>query len=307
MKSVLVGGSTRIPKVRALVKEMFRREPHTDLNPDEVVALGAAVQANILAGGSQATEDMLLLDVTPLSLGIEVAGGVTDKIILRNSTIPASATQHYTTQVDGQANVAIHVLQGERELAKDCRSLARFDLKGIPPMPAGIPRIEVKFLIDANGILHVSAREQRSGKAAQIEVQPSYGLTDEQVESMILESFDTAEEDFRQRQVIEARNEAETILAALDKGKKSPAWGQLTSAETKQIAKLEKALKEVKQRDDYQAIRKSIDELNQATTRLAELMMDSAVSSALKGKTMDQADMGEGPEAPHPVAKAEFK
>lgn len=309
---VLVGGSTRIPKVRALVEEMFQRTPHTDLNPDEVVALGAAVQANILSGGSEATENMLLLDVTPLSLGIEVAGGVTDKIILRNSTIPASATQHYTTQVDGQANVAIHVLQGERELAKDCRSLARFDLKGIPPMPAGIPRVEVKFLIDANGILHVSAREQRSGTEAEIEVQPSYGLTDEQVESMILDSFDSAEEDFRQRQLIEARNEAGTILAALEKGKKSPAWGQLTSAEKKRIAKLEKALDEVKGEDDYQAIRTAIDALNQGTMRLAELMMDSAVSTALKGKTMDQADidqadMGEQPDAPHPVAKAEFE
>src|ERR1700691_4183873 len=222
---VLVGGSTRIPKVRALVKDLFHREPHTDLNPDEVVALGAAVQANILGGGSEATENMLLLDVTPLSLGIEVAGGVTDKIILRNSTIPASATQHYTTQVDGQANVAIHVLQGERELAKDCRSLARFDLKGIPPMAAGMARIEVRFLIDANGILHVSAREQRSGKESEIQVQPSYGLTDEQVEGMILDSFDSAEEDFRQRQVIEARSETATILAALEKGKKDPAWG----------------------------------------------------------------------------------
>ncbi|MGA9813026.1 MAG: Fe-S protein assembly chaperone HscA [Terriglobales bacterium] len=306
-EAVLVGGSTRIPKVRALVEEMFHRTPHTDLNPDEVVALGAAVQANILSGGSEATEDMLLLDVTPLSLGIEVAGGVTDKIILRNSTIPASATQHYTTQVDGQANVAIHVLQGERELAKDCRSLARFDLKGIPPMPAGIPRVEVKFLIDANGILHVSAREQRSGTEAQIEVQPSYGLTDEQVESMILDSFDSAEEDFRQRQVIEARNEAGTILAALEKGKKSPAWGQLTSAEKKRIAKQENALNQVKDEDDYQAIRTAIDALNQGTMRLAELMMDSAVSTALKGKNMDQADMGEGPDAPHPVAKAEFE
>jgi molecular chaperone DnaK (HSP70) len=304
---VLVGGSTRIPKVHSLVEELFQRKPHTDLNPDEVVALGAAVQANILGGGSEATENMLLLDVTPLSLGIEVAGGVTDKIILRNSTIPASATQHYTTQVDGQTNVAIHVLQGERELAKDCRSLARFDLKGIPPMTAGMPRIEVRFLIDANGILHVSAREQRSGKEAEIEVQPSYGLTDEQVESMILESFDSAEEDFRQRQVIEARNEAGTILAALDKGKKSSAWGQLTSAEKKTIAKLEKALREVETEDDYQAIRKGIDALNQGTMRLAEMMMDSAVNTALKGKTMDQADLGEGPEAPHPVAKAEFK
>src|SRR5216683_740843 len=304
---VLVGGSTRIPRVRALVEQLFQRKPHTDLNPDEVVALGAAVQANILSGGSEATENMLLLDVTPLSLGIEVAGGVTDKIILRNSTIPASATQYYTTQVDGQTNVAIHVLQGERELAKDCRSLARFDLKGVPPMAAGMARIEVKFLIDANGILHVSAREQRSGKESEIKVQPSYGLTDEQVEGMILDSFDNAEEDFRRRQVIEAGNEADTILVALDKAKKSPAWGQLTTNEKKQIAKMEKALTAVKSEDDYHAIRKAIEALNQGTTRLAELMMDSAVSTALKGKTMEQADMGEGPSAPHPVAKAEFE
>jgi molecular chaperone DnaK (HSP70) len=304
---VLVGGSTRIPKVRRLVQDLFQRVPHTDLNPDEVVALGAAVQANILGGGSEITKEMLLLDVTPLSLGIEVAGGVTDKIILRNSTIPASATQYYTTQIDGQTNVAIHVLQGERELVRDCRSLARFDLKGVPPMPAGLPRIEVKFLIDANGILRVSAREQRSGKEAEIDVQPTYGLTDEQVENMLLESFDYAEEDFRQRQVIEARREADTILTALAKGKKNPAWPELTSEERRHVETLEKALVAVKDGDDYHAIRGGIDALNQATMRLAELMMDTAVSSALKGKTMDGTDFEEGPQAGHPVAKAEFK
>ncbi|HVZ16007.1 MAG TPA: Fe-S protein assembly chaperone HscA [Terriglobales bacterium] len=303
---VLVGGSTRIPRVRQMVKDLFQREPHCELNPDEVVALGAAVQAQILAGGSEATKDMLLLDVTPLSLGIEALGGVVAKIIHRNSTIPASATEHFTTGVEGQTAVAVHVVQGERELAKDCRSLARFDLRGIPPMPAGMPRIEVKFLIDANGILHVSAREQRSGKEAEIAVQPSYGLTDEQVENMLLESFDYAEQDFAQRQVIEARNEANTILTALEKGRSGPAWQQLTSEERTNIAKQKKALHEVMEKNDYQAIRHAIDELNQGTMRLAELMMDSAVSSALKGKTFDEADAGEGPSAPHPFAPAEI-
>ncbi len=306
-EAVLVGGSTRIPRVRQLVEELFQRTPHSDLNPDEVVALGAAVQANILAGGSEATKEMLLLDVTPLSLGIEALGGVVAKIIHRNSTIPASATEHFTTGVEGQTNVAIHVLQGERELAKDCRSLARFDLRGIPPMPAGLPRIEVKFLIDANGILHVSARELRSGKEAEIEVQPSYGLTDEQVENMILESFDKAEEDFQQRQVIEARNEAETMLTALEKGRKNPAWQQLSSQERSNVGKLETALRAVMGEEDYQAIRSAIDALNQGTMRLAELMMDSAVGAALKGQNMDTADVGEGPESPHPIASAEIK
>jgi len=306
---VLVGGSTRIPKVRRLVQDLFGRMPHTDLNPDEVVALGAAVQANILGGGSEITKEMLLLDVTPLSLGIEVAGGVTDKIILRNSTVPASATQYYTTQVDGQTNIAIHVLQGERELARDCRSLARFDLKGVPPMPAGMPRIEVKFLIDANGILRVSAREQRSGKEAEIDVQPSYGLTDEQVENMLLESFDYAEEDFRQRQVIEARREADTILTALAKGKKNQAWQELTADERRNVETLEKSLVAVKDGDDYHAIRGGIDTLNEATMHLAELMMDTAVSTALKGKAMDEADtdLEDVPQAGHPVAKADFE
>ncbi len=303
---VLVGGSTRIPLVRRKVEELFGRKPHTELNPDEVVALGAAVQANILAGGSAETQDMLLLDVTPLSLGIEALGGVTAKIIHRNSTIPASATEHFTTGVDGQISVAIHVLQGEREMAKDCRSLARFDLKGIPPMPAGLPRIEVRFLIDANGILHVSAREQRSGKEAEIQVQPSYGLTDEQVETMILDSFDHAEADLAERQLVEARSEAETILSALSKGRRNEAWSMLSATEQRRVEELEQKLHEAVGGEDHRRIRDAIDELNQATMRLAELMMDAAVGSALHGKSMESTELGEGPEAPHPIGKAEF-
>jgi molecular chaperone DnaK len=315
---VLVGGSTRIPAVRILADELFGlsargKKPHTELNPDEVVALGAAVQANILSSGSLATENMLLLDVTPLSLGIEALGGVVAKIIQRNSTIPASATEHFTTGVEGQTNVAIHVVQGERELAKDCRSLARFDLKGIPPMSAGLPRIEVKFLIDANGILQVSAREQRSGKQAEIEVKPTYGLTDEQVESMILESFDYAEADIEQRQLIEAKNEANTILAAVDKAPSHPAWEQLTENERTQIILLRDELAVLKDGDDLKLLRQATEALDKATARFAELMMDSTLAVALHGQTMSEAaesagsGFGEAPTAPHPFHKAEFE
>jgi molecular chaperone DnaK (HSP70) len=311
---VLVGGSTRIPAVRQLVDDLFHlsarnKKAHTELNPDEVVALGAAVQADILAGASKATEELLLLDVTPLSLGIEALGGTVAKIIQRNSTIPASATEHFTTGVDGQANVAIHVVQGERELAADCRSLARFDLKGIPPMSAGLPRIEVKFLIDADGILQVSAREQRSGQQAQIEVKPTYGLTDEQVESMILDSFDHAEEDFAKRLLIEARNEADTILSAVERAPQNAAWEQLTAEEKEKITTAKDHLIQVKSADDLEAIRKGTAELDQATRRFAELMMEAAVTTAIRGKTMQSAgeELNDNIAAPHPMAPAEFK
>ena len=311
---VLVGGSTRIPAVRQLVDDLFHlgargKKPHMELNPDEVVALGAAVQADILAGASKTAEEMLLLDVTPLSLGIEALGGTVARIIERNSTIPASATEHFTTGVDGQTNVAIHVVQGERELAADCRSLARFDLKGIPPMSAGLPRIEVRFLIDADGILRVTAREQRSGKAAQIEVKPTYGLSDEQVESMILESFDHAEEDFAKRLLIESRNEAETILAAIERAPESPAWHQLSGDEQIAIAAAGDHLARVKQGDDVRSIREATVALDQSTRHFAELMMEAAVTSAIRGKTMDAAgeELGDEVSAPHPMAPAEFK
>jgi len=311
---VLVGGSTRIPAVRQLVDDLFHlaargKKPHIELNPDEVVALGAAVQADILAGASKSTEELLLLDVTPLSLGIEALGGTVARIIQRNSTIPASATEHFTTGVEGQTNVAIHVVQGEREMAAACRSLARFDLRGIPPMSAGLPRIEVKFLIDADGILKVTAREQRSGQAAKIEVKPTYGLTDEQVEGMILDSFDNAEADFAKRLLIEARLEADTILSALERAPQSPAWAQLTGEEQSTIFAARDRLQSVKLGEDDRAIREATLDLDRATRRFAELMMEAAVTTAIRGKTMDAAneDLGEAVTAPHPMAAAEFK
>src|SRR5438477_9719866 len=211
---VLVGGSTRVPLLRRRVRELFGKTPHSQLNPDEVVALGAAVQAHILAGG---ITSMLLLDVTPLSLGIETLGGIVSVLIPRNTTIPTSAREMFTTSVDGQTVVDMHVVQGERELAKDNRSLARFELRGVDPMPAGMPKIEVTFLIDANGILQVQAREQRTGKAAAIEVKPTYGLTEGDVERMVEDSFTYAEADVETRLLIETRNEADTVLTHVER------------------------------------------------------------------------------------------
>ena len=281
---VLVGGSTRVPLVRQRVRDLFGKAPHSQLNPDEVVALGAAVQAQILAGG---ITDMLLLDVTPLSLGIETLGGIVSVLISRNTTIPTVAKEYFTTSVDAQTAVDMHVLQGERELAKDNRSLARFDLSGIDPMPAGMPKIEVTFLIDANGILQVQAKEQRTGKAASIEVKPTYGLSEAQVAQMVEDSFMYAEEDVNARLLIESKTEAETVMNHVRRALKQ--GGHLASPEElRTISQAIDALRAVECGTDRDAIRERTVDLNRATERLAEALMDAAVRGAITSKRADQ-------------------
>jgi molecular chaperone DnaK len=286
---VLVGGSTRIPLVRKTVGDYFERPPHGELDADEVVALGAAVQADILETG---VKTMLLLDVTPLSLGMETMGGVVAKIIPRNSTIPASAQELFTTGVENQTGIDVHILQGERELAKDCRSLARFQLK-VPPGPAGLARIEVKFLIDANGILQVAARDLKTGQQHTVEVQPSYGLNDDEVERMLEESIEFAEQDFAERQLIEARTEADRILHATEKTLAERrateiASSELSAEERRAITESVSQLKSALAGSDYKLVRQRIDELNQATMHLAEILMNSALQTALEGKRLEE-------------------
>jgi molecular chaperone DnaK (HSP70) len=259
---------------------LFGRTPHSQLNPDEVVALGAAVQAQILAGG---ITNMLLLDVTPLSLGIETLGGIVSILIPRNTTIPTSAREMFTTSVDGQTVVDMHVVQGERELAKDCRSLARFELRDIDPMPAGMPKIEVTFLIDANGILQVSAKELRTAKAAAIEVRPTYGLSDTDVQRMVEESFEYAEADVEARMLIEVRNEADTVMThvrrALAQGS-----GLVGADERRQIEAALGELARARETEDRDRIHDRTAELNRVTEHLAELLMDSALRGALESR-----------------------
>ena len=279
---VLVGGSTRVPLVRRRVEEFFGRTPHTELNPEEVVALGAAVQAGVLSGRKK---DTLLLDVVPLSLGIETMGGVMARLIERNTTIPVTAKQVFTTFADNQTVVDFHVLQGERELARDNRSLARFKLRGIEPQPAGLPRVEVTFMIDANGILNVTARDERTGREQSIDVKPSYGLTDTEIERMLEESIDYAEEDVTARLLIEARNDGEALLqatrSALDRT--APDAAERADIEAA-MARLADALRDT----DHNRIRDLTDALNRVTTPLAQRIMDASIKDALERKRVEE-------------------
>ena len=284
---VLVGGSTRMPMVRDRVQALFGKQPHCHLNPDEVVALGAAVQADILTGG---TTDMLLLDVTPLSLGIETMGGVMSSLIRRNTTIPASAKEMFTTYVDGQTGVDIHILQGERELVKDNRSLARFRLK-VPPLPAGVPRIEVTFLIDANGILNVKASDMRTGQSQSIEVKPSYGLSDNEVERMIEDSFKFAQEDVSARKLIEARLDAAALFTTTEKSLAE--GGKLIGEKDAAAVRVAlAALNAAKEGNDPKAIRARMAELEEAAKPLSVAMLDNSLKRGLQGKKVSEVTKG---------------
>ncbi|MBK9348999.1 MAG: Fe-S protein assembly chaperone HscA [Sulfuritalea sp.] len=284
---VMVGGSTRMPQIQHAVGEFFRQEPLNNLDPDKVVALGAAIQANLLAGNRAAGDDWLLLDVIPLSLGLETMGGLVEKVIPRNSTIPIARAQEFTTYKDGQTALAVHVVQGERELVSDCRSLARFELRGIPPMVAGAARIRVSFQVDADGLLSVTAREQTTGHEARIEVKPSYGLSDDEIAAMLKDSFSHASDDAFRRALREAQVEAQRLIEAVASALKDDA--DLLSAEERSpidnaIVRLQAAV----MGDDRRAIDQAMDALSKGTNAFAARRMNKNVSKALAGKKIDQ-------------------
>ena len=283
---VMVGGSTRMPQVQRAVGEFFRRDPLNNLDPDKVVALGAAMQANVLAGNKPQGEDWLLLDVIPLSLGIETMGGLAEKIIPRNTTIPAGRAQDFTTFKDGQTGMSIHVVQGERELVADCRSLARFELKGIPPMAAGAARVRVSYQVDADGLLSVSAKEQSSGVEASVTVKPSYGLADADIERMLRDSFEHAREDVHSRALTEQRVEGQRLVEATRSALQADA-SLLDPSEIKQIEASVNALESLLGGTDHRAIRKAVDALNKATEEFAGRRMDAGVRRALSGRKIN--------------------
>ncbi len=287
---VMVGGSTRVPCVRTSVAELFGAQPMVDIDPDEVVAIGAALQANVLVG-NQSGEDMLLLDVNPLSLGIETMGGLVEKIIPRNVTIPIAKAQEFTTYKDGQTAMAIHVLQGERELVVDCRSLARFELHGIPPMVAGAARILVTFQVDADGILSVSAREQSTGTESTIQVKPSYGLNDDEITHMIKESIDYAQHDVEQRKLREKQVEGEALLASVTNALAEDGAELLSEEEQTQLREEVKKLMQALMQHDAKTIAREIDNLGNASSEFAARRMDAGIKKALAGRALDQLEI----------------
>lgn len=284
---VMVGGATRMPHIRKAVGEFFKTNPLTNIDPDKVVALGAAIQANLLAGNRSADEDWLLLDVIPLSLGIETMGGLVEKVIPRNSTIPCARAQEFTTSKDGQTAMAVHVVQGERELVSDCRSLARFELRGIPPMAAGAARIRVTYQVDADGLLSVSAREQHSGVEASVDVKPSYGLGDDQIAQMLQDSFKSADEDMLLRALREEQVEAERIVLATESALNADA-ALLSDAERAEVVALLEQVRRAAAGSDHHAIKAAVDALANGTEEFAARRMDRSVRQALAGKRLDE-------------------
>lgn len=281
---VLVGGSTRVPLVRERVAALFGREPHTELNPDEVVAMGAAAQAEVLMGGSR---DILLMDVTPLSLGLETMGGAAEKLIQRNSRIPCSVTEGFTTYADGQTAIDFHVLQGEREMAVDCRSLGRFKLTGIPPMPAGMARVGVKFHLDADGILTVTAKEESTGTIASIEVKPSHGLTEGEIETMLEQSYANARKDFDERRRVDLIAEIGTMLRHTE-ANLDTARARLDAESVEDLVEAIAAAKEAQRSDDLEEVQAARDVLDRATMPLATVLMDGVVKEAVSGKKLGE-------------------